>query len=115
MAASKPLLNPFKEAMLCVHRGDLKAYRGVNPAAQDNGALRVAARRGDMLILQFLCQLPLDRAVDPSDGVNDALVWAARLGHQQVVRYLCELPIARGVNSGAQKIMAAFAAAHKKS
>ena len=80
---------------------ELPLDRGVDPAADSNHALVLAALHGHRNVVQYLCELPLDRGIDPAVGHNWALRWAAENGHFDVVKYLCELPLDRGVDPAA--------------
>ena len=77
---------------------ELPADRGVNPAAENNHAIREAAGGGHLNVVRYLCELPADRGVNPAASYNDAIRQAAGSGHLDVVRYLCELPPDRGVD-----------------
>ena len=81
---------------------ELPSDRGVDPKAQDNNAIRMAASHGHVDVVRYLCELPSDRGVDPSVEDNDAICCAASERHTDVVRYLCELPPDQGVDPSAQ-------------
>ena len=74
---------------------------GVHVHGHHNRTMQAAARRGDMDVVRYLCELPGDRGVHPDARSNYTIRWAAANGHVDVVRYLCELPGDRGVNPGA--------------
>ena len=77
------------------------ADRGVDPSANGNYAVRLAAKQGHLDVVRYLCELPADRGVDPSANDNCAVRWASKEGRLDVVRYLCELPADRGVDRSA--------------
>ena len=70
-------------------------------------ALLSAAQQGRLAVVRYLCELPLERGVEP----GAALLGAAAQGHGAVVRYLCELPLERGVEPGAANNSALVTAA----
>jgi ankyrin repeat protein len=72
--------------------------RGVDPAADDNLALRFASKNGYTEIVRLLIELPLDRGVDPAIYNNLSIRMASHNGHTEVVRILLDLPAERGVN-----------------
>ena len=80
---------------------ELRADRGVDPAGNNNNAIRTAAGGGHLHVVRYLCELPADRGVDPAGNNNGAIREAAGRGHLHVVRYLCELPADRGVDPAA--------------
>ncbi len=57
----------------------------VDPAADDNYAIRYAAENGHLQVVNRLLQ---DERVDPAAQDNDAICCAARYGHLQVVNRL---------------------------
>ena len=73
---------------------------GVHVHGHHNRTMQAAARRGDMDVVRYLCELPGDRGVHPGADDNYAIRWAAQNGHVDVVRYLCESPGDRGVHPG---------------
>lgn len=75
---------------------ELITEQGVNPAANDNYALRYAAENGYVGVVKELLALPLDRGVN-RDALNTALQKAAFNGHVRVVKELLALPLDRGV------------------
>jgi ankyrin repeat protein len=88
--------------MDAVATGDIGTVRGlcwdgdvdVDPAANNSKAIHMAARRGHLAIVQFLCEMHLSNpwlGIDPAAKDNKAVYYAAREGHLPVVRYLCEL------------------------
>jgi len=76
----------------------LDLERGVNPAANDNRALRNACYFGQLEIVCLLLDLPPERGVDPAAIDNYALRTACIDGHTDIVRLLLELPLERGVH-----------------
>ena len=60
--------------------------------------LQVAAEKGHLDVVQYLCELPLERGVDPAAHNSRPVQGAARGGHLAVVQYLCELPLDCGVD-----------------
>ena len=80
----------------------LPEHQHENPAADDNSAIRWAARNGRCDVVRYLCELPGDRGVNPAACDNSAIQWASEHGHVDVVRYLCELPADRGVDPAAR-------------
>lgn len=64
---------------------ELPPCRGVVPGA----ALTLAARRGDVDAVRYLCQFTVERGVS-SNLIHDALRVAAANGNFSVVRFLCE-------------------------
>ena len=91
----------------------LPPSRGVDPSAQDNGALRWAAEAGHTSTVQFLVELSADFGVDPSARDNAALRAAAEQGHTEVVQCLLKLT-ARGVDPGARNHAALRCAVRRK-
>ena len=85
---------------------ELPAERGVDPRADDNVALRHAARGGHTAVVRCLCELPLERGVDPSAGGNEAILAATANAHTGVVSYLCQLPSGRGALSNGSGLRA---------
>jgi len=63
---------------------DLPLERGVNPAVNDNQALKNACICGFTDIVRLLLDLPLDRGVNN----NDAFRSASEIGHTEIVRLL---------------------------
>jgi hypothetical protein len=59
----------------------------VDPSADDNEAVRLAAAHGHLAVVERLLQ---DERVDPSANGNYAVRWAARRGHLAVVERLLE-------------------------
>lgn len=78
--------------------GDVRSVRNQWPVDAGGFALMLAARHGHGHIVQYLCELPLERGVNPADFNNKAVLDAACHGHIGVVQYLCELPLERGVS-----------------
>ena len=74
----------------CGFSSGLPVERGVDPAADDNGALGFAAKYGHADGVKALLDLPAERGVDASASQSDALYFAASNGHAGVV----ELPLA---------------------
>ena len=67
--------------------------RGIDPAAEDNDALRWAAGEGHLTVVQYLVSLvPQFPRIDPAAGDNLALRWAAENGHLTVVKVRLCLP-----------------------
>jgi len=58
---------------------------GVNPAALDNLALRVACLYGRTKVLRLLLDLPLKRGVNPAELDNCAFQDASDRGHTEIV------------------------------
>jgi ankyrin repeat protein len=61
----------------------------VNPAAQNDYAVRWAARNGHLEVLQFLMS---DPRVNPAADDNYAVCWAAQCGHLEVLQFLVSDP-----------------------
>ena len=61
----------------------------VDSAANENHAVRRAARRGHSAIVRFLCSLP---NVDPAVRDNYVLDYAVYHGDLDLVKFLCSLP-----------------------
>jgi ankyrin repeat protein len=63
--------------------------RGVNPAAENNAALRYACLHGRTKIVRLLLDLQLDRGVNPSANHADgnAFELACGLGHTEICSY----------------------------
>ena len=56
---------------------------------------------GHLVVLQYLCALPIDRGVHMDWHDNLLLRCASADGHLDVVKFLCALPLVRGVDPGA--------------
>jgi len=70
---------------------------GVKVAAKDSKCIRVAAKHGQLAVLQYLCELALAQPtlhLDPAAKDNRPLAFAAEGGHIAAVTYLCELALA---------------------
>ena len=65
------------------------AAAGVDPASDDNLAIRRASRNGHADVVRILLA---DPRVDPSANDNDAIRWASCNGHTEVVRLLLADP-----------------------
>ena len=61
---------------------------GINPAANDNYAIKWATRNGHSHVVEYLID-KVDPAygIDPSAENNRAFQWAAYLGHLNIVKY----------------------------
>ena len=57
----------------------------IDPAANDNEAIQVAAQNGHTETVRMLLE---DRRVDPTTGNNRAITMAAKRGHTEIVREL---------------------------
>ena len=103
--ATATALNPGLTGTVCARNNNMKHIVRCEPRVdgkQLNAWLRIAACRGYKGVVQFLCELPMDRGVDPAASpTNNALGNAARHGHKHVVQFLCELPTDRGVDPAA--------------
>ena len=77
-------------------------YGGVDPSADDNNALRIAAWNGHTSIVEYLCGLDVERGIDPSARENEALGRAAEAGRIDIVKLLCNLDASRGVDPSAR-------------
>ncbi len=58
---------------------------GVDPSAQDNYAIQLAAEYGHTEVVRLLLS---DSRVNPSAQYNYAIKWAAYYGHTEVVKLL---------------------------
>ena len=76
---------------------ELPATRGIDPAALNNYALRLAVINGRVGAVKLLLALPAERGVDPAVNDNYALYWAECNNHTDVVKLLLDLPAERGV------------------
>jgi ankyrin repeat protein len=61
----------------------------VDPSADDNQAIQLAAYNGHLQVVERLLEHP---GVDPSDGNNEAIRWAAKRGHAEIIRRLLDHP-----------------------
>ena len=68
--------------------------KGADVTAQDNSAMRMAARNGHLHVVEYL----VERGADVTAHDNSAVLWAAANGHLHVVKYLVE----RGADVTAQ-------------
>jgi hypothetical protein len=80
---------------------------GVDPSADDNQALRLAAENGHLEIVKLLLS---DARVDPSTPNNLALVYASERGHLEIVKLLLKDD---RVDPSAQNNTALFLASEK--
>ena len=64
----------------------------IDPAAEDNWAIRWASSAGHLEVLKYLVSLKKEFPnIDPAANVNHAILWASSNGHLEVVKYLVSL------------------------
>jgi len=80
--------NYFKEAILQNHTNTIKILlkdKRVNPADDDNYAIKRASYNGHLEIVKLLLK---DKRVNPADDNNYAIIWASENGHLEIVKLL---------------------------
>ena len=88
--ACKDIPRTIRDLCDVVDYGDLTAVQcllraDINPSAQDNYAIGVAAQNGHLDVVELLLA---DKRVNPSADNNYAIRWAAHWGHLDVVQLL---------------------------
>jgi sulfur relay (sulfurtransferase) DsrC/TusE family protein len=65
---------------------------GIDPAAENNYAIRYASENGHLSVVKYLIGLPKEYKIDPAARDNYAIRYASANGHLDVVKYLISLP-----------------------
>ena len=104
--ATAVAINPGAAGTICARNNNVARLAGCVPRVntfQLNRWLMIGARFGHVVVVQYLCELPLDRGVDPAALDNYSVRTASSRGYLNVVQFLCELPLDRGVDPGANE------------
>ena len=73
----------------------------IDASAACGDCLLPAIKYGDLDIIKYLCELPIEKEFNPAYSNNFIIRTASQYGQLKIIKYLCELPIERWIDPSA--------------